>query len=156
MAARLSSAQTCGFVIADRKWTRVRDAASGTPVARAGHGSESVIPRRNLRKQFRPLGSECLSGTTMKEHEMQEIESSQLVIHMSRAYGSLNRLIGIVRQRCFEIESMNVQSESSDHYRIQMVVVSERSIVHLLKKISQMADVTSVSASKLTQVMETA
>lgn len=92
----------------------------------------------------------------MKEHKMQEIESSQLVIHMSRAYGSLNRLIGIVRQRCFEIESMNVQSESSDHYRIQMVVVSERSIVHLLKKISQMADVTSVSASKLTQVMETA
>lgn len=83
-------------------------------------------------------------------------ESSQLVIHMSRAYGSLNRLIGIVRQRCFEIESMNVQSESADHYRIQMVVVSERNVVHLLKKISQMSDVASVSASKLTRVLETA
>jgi acetolactate synthase regulatory subunit len=75
---------------------------------------------------------------------------------MSRAYGSLNRLIGIVRQRCFEIESMNVQSESAENYRIQMVVVSERNIVHLIKKIGQMADVTSVSASKLTRVLETA
>jgi acetolactate synthase regulatory subunit len=75
---------------------------------------------------------------------------------MSRAYGSLNRLIGIVRQRCFEVESMTVQSESADHYRIEMVVISERNIVHLLKKISQMADVSSVSAAKLTRVLETA
>jgi acetolactate synthase regulatory subunit len=87
---------------------------------------------------------------------MPPVESSQLIIHMSRAYGSLNRLIGIVRQRCFEIESMSVQSESAEHYRIQMVVVSERNVVHLLKKISQMADVASVSASKLTRVLETA
>jgi acetolactate synthase regulatory subunit len=87
---------------------------------------------------------------------MPPVESSQLIIHMSRAYGSLNRLIGIVRQRCFEIESMNVQYETADHYRIQMVVVSERNVVHLLKKISQMSDVTSVSASKLTRVLETA
>ncbi|MBL8890533.1 MAG: ACT domain-containing protein [Planctomycetaceae bacterium] len=87
---------------------------------------------------------------------MPPVESSQLIIHMSRAYGSLNRLIGIVRQRCFEIESLNVQSESAEHYRIQMVVVSERNVVHLIKKISQMADVTSVSAAKLTRVLETA
>jgi acetolactate synthase regulatory subunit len=87
---------------------------------------------------------------------MPPVESSQLIIHMSRAYGSLNRLIGIVRQRCFEVESMTVQSESADHYRIEMVVISERNIVHLLKKISQMADVSSVSAAKLTRVLETA
>lgn len=87
---------------------------------------------------------------------MPPVESSQLIIHMSRAYGSLNRLIGIVRQRCFEIESLNVQPESAEHYRIQMVVISERNVAHLIKKISQMADVTSVSASRLTRLLEIA
>ncbi len=70
---------------------------------------------------------------------------NRLIIHMDRAYGSLNRLIGIVRQRGFDIESMNLVSESDDHYRIEMVICSERQPVHLVKKISQMTDVSSVS-----------
>lgn len=72
-------------------------------------------------------------------------EYNRLIIHMSRDYGSLNRLIGIVRQRGFEIESMHLQSESDDDYRIEMVIFSVRQPVHLVKKISQMADVSSVS-----------
>lgn len=79
---------------------------------------------------------------------MSPVQSAHIIIHMSRAYGSLNRLIGIVRQRCFDIESMNVQSETATHYRIEMVIVSERPLVHLMKKISQMADVDSVSLTK--------
>lgn len=85
---------------------------------------------------------------------MNPVQSAQLIIHISRAYGSLNRLIGIVRQRCYEIESMSVQSVSATHYRIEMVVISERPLVHLIKKISQMHDVDSVSAGQLTAVTE--
>ncbi len=89
---------------------------------------------------------------------MSKTESSQLIVHLNRNHGSLNRLIGIVRQRGFEIESMNMQSNAklpgnpatAFNYRIEMVVVSDRCIVHLTKKINQMVDVHSVMAAKLT------
>lgn len=76
---------------------------------------------------------------------MTTVTYSRLIIHMSRSYGSLNRLIGIVRQRGFDIETMHLESENETEFRIEMVIFSERQPVHLVKKISQMTDVSSVS-----------
>ena len=82
------------------------------------------------------------------------IEYTQLTLHGNRDYGALNRLLGLIRQRCFEIENMLVHPESKTSYRIQVVVYSERNVSHLLKKINQMVEVQSLAACKLMPVHE--
>lgn len=85
---------------------------------------------------------------------MNTIVTTQMTIMMSREYGGLNRLLGLVRQRCFEVESLHVHPENETTFRIQLVVFSERSIHHLLKKVNQMVEVQMVSARTMTPLVD--
>lgn len=83
---------------------------------------------------------------------MKTLDYTQLTLHLNRDYGALNRLLGLIRQRCFEIENMHVHPENKTTFRVQIVVYSERNVAHLMKKLNQMVEVQSLAANKLTPV----
>lgn len=77
---------------------------------------------------------------------MKNVKSAWFSINLSTQSGSLERLLGKVRRRGFQIDSMTVHtSPLTDGYRIEVRVLGERSFEGLARQLANQVDVSMVS-----------
>lgn len=77
---------------------------------------------------------------------MKRMQSAYLTVQLTGQTGSLERLLGRIRRRGFQIENMMVASSGFlGDYRIDMRLTGDRSFESLTKQLANLYEVTSIA-----------